>query len=192
MLDTLTYQLRRAYLCHFVYVRHIYLLSSLCTCTSIFEWRGYANYQMLGNGDIRSLHMLFFLFLLIYFGYDVPACGSRVPLYLFRAWLSIISVYVDDGYFLIGVWWLWTILIFICTDWWLGLAGSRHWSTYTYWLCDFFRSAPRPYIRTGWSVVHQIDGPCQFFRRNWKSILSINEIFRKTNKKNKFDLILSF
>ena len=44
-----------------------------------FGWRGYTNYQMLGNGDIRSLHMFLVLFLLFIFRYDVPACGCRVP-----------------------------------------------------------------------------------------------------------------
>ena len=169
----LTYLLRRAFLCHFAYVCYLYMLSFLCTCTSIFGWRGYANYQMLGNGDIRSLHVLLLLFqLLIYFGYDVPACGSRVPLYLFRAWLFIIPI---DVVIVIRLWtefWLvWSILIFICTDWRLGLAGSRHWSTYMYCLLVFYHSAPRPYTRTGWFVVRQTDGPCQFFCRNYNSIL---------------------
>ena len=43
----------------------------------------------------------------------------------------------------------------------------------------FHPSAPRPYIRTGWFVVRQIDGPCQFFCRNWKPILDINLTFQK-------------
>ena len=114
----------------------------------------------------------------VYFnlGYDVPACGSRVPFVYICVCLITVSIHI----IVVVVGYLWLefrlvifILLYIRIDWWLGLAGSRHWSTYMYWFLVSYHSAPRPYIRTGWSVVRQIDGPCQFFCRNYNLILKL-------------------
>ena len=67
--------------------------------------------------------------------------------------------------------------------WWLGLAGSRHWSTYMYCLLVSYHSAPRLYIRTGWSVVRQTDRPCQFFCRKLKTYLDLKMTFQESKQR---------
>ena len=123
---------------------------------------------MLGNGDIRSLYMFLVLFLLFIFRYDVPACGSRVPLvyavYVVHVSLLFLSTMLLDISWM-ELWLMRITLIFI------RIFGGRDWPGVGIGvpirICCLFRpSAPRPYIRTGWSVVRQIDGPYQFFCRN--------------------------
>ena len=58
-------------------------------------------------------------------GYDVPACGSRVP-FIYTVHVSYCFIYDIDGCILI-----WSLAGVIYTaiymyDWRLGLAGSRH------------------------------------------------------------------
>ena len=89
-----------------------------CTCTTIFEWRGYTNYLWLGNGDIRSIYICFcFSFCLFHFGVRRPGLWeSRTIVYIGVCPITV-SIHIivdDDGYYLIGVGLLWTILICIC------------------------------------------------------------------------------
>ena len=41
--------------------------------------------------------------IMLYFGYDVPTCGSRVPFVYIGAWLSSVHTYDVIVYFLYGV-----------------------------------------------------------------------------------------
>ena len=154
-----------------IYVWHLYILSIICSYIIIFERCGYANYQLFGNGVIRSIYMLLTLFsFVIFWGTTSRPMGVAYHLYMLCLYLYC---------FYLWYWWTfldWSLIVVAYTDmymyyWRLGLAGSRHWSTYMYCMLVSYHSAPRPYIRTGWSVVRQTDGPCQFFCRNYNSIL---------------------
>ena len=169
----LTYLLWGSLCCHFdICMTYVYVVFYLYM-HHYFERCGYTNYLWLGNGDIRSIYLFLFQFpSVIFLGYDVPAYGSRVPFVYICVCLITVSIYGLVGYFMIGdvVGEIYTAIY--TYHWWMGLAGSRHLEYLYVLIVDFFHSAPRPYIRTGWSVVRQIDGPCQFFCRNHNPIWS--------------------
>ena len=58
------------------------------------------------------------------------------------------------------------ILLYIYVSLVVGIGRESAFGVFICTGCLFHPSAPRPYIRTGWSVVRQIDGLCQFFCRN--------------------------
>ena len=102
---------------------------------------------------------------MLYFGYDVPTCGSRVPFCIYCACLFTVHICDVVGYFLYGVVVGAVILISIRT------IGGRDWpgvgNGVPICVCGLLHcSAPHPYTWTRWLVVRQIDGPCQFFCRN--------------------------
>ena len=75
----------------------------------------------MGNGDIRSIYVVVSVSVHYILGYDVPACGSRVP-FVYVVHISLtVPMYDVVGYFLIGVRLVWIILLLIRTiggwDW---------------------------------------------------------------------------
>ena len=58
-----------------------------------FERRGYANYLLLGNGDIRSIYVVYLVHVCYIFGYDVPTCGSRV-LFVYIVYVSLLFLFL--------------------------------------------------------------------------------------------------
>ena len=142
----MTYLAWRASVVILIYVWHMYMLPF---------FRSYI--IILGDADIpitcvwvmviSGPYISFcFSFYLLHFGVRRPGLWEPRTICLYICvCLFTVSIHIigdNDGYFLIGVWWLWIILIFIRTDWWLGLAGSRHWSTYMY--CCLFPTIRRP------------------------------------------------
>ena len=83
-----------------------------------FGWRGYTNYQMLGNGDIRSLHMFLVLFLLLYFRVRRPGLWESRTVSLY-----CICVHVSLSFLL---WYCWLFLDGVMD------GGYLYWYTYTY------------------------------------------------------------
>ena len=84
--------------------------------------------------------------------------------YIVHAFLLFIVMMLLDILYT-ELWLVWLILLSI------RMSGGREWLGVGIGVpiricCLFHPSAPRPYIRTGWLVVRQTDGPCQFFCRN--------------------------
>ena len=57
----------------------------------------------MGNGDIQSIYVVLSIHVYYILGYDVPACGSRVP-FVYTVHVPLLfSIYDVVGYFLDGV-----------------------------------------------------------------------------------------
>ena len=77
---------------------------------------------------ISGLYMFLvqFMSVILFLGYDVPTCGSRVPFCIYCACPFTVSIYDVDGYSLLGVMACVIYTAIYTYYWWKGLAGSRH------------------------------------------------------------------
>ena len=109
---------------------------------------------------ISGLYMFLvqFMSVILFLGYDVPTCGSRVPFCIFCACLFTVSIYDVDGCFLIGVM-AGVAYTDIYTYYWsLGLAESRHLAYLYVLVACFVLRCPVPIFGPGGLLsVKQMD-----------------------------------
>ena len=119
---------------------------------------------------------------MLYFGYDVPTCGSRVPSVYVGVCLPSVLAYAVDIYFLYGVedGVAYTDTYMYC--WRLGLAGSSA-LAYLYVLVDCFMLQRQVLMRGrgGWLSVKQMD-PVSFSAEIGNLLYIKSETFRKLIK----------
>ena len=110
-----------------------------------FRRRGYTSYQLLGNSGTQPMYLIYSVLLCYILGTTSRPVGVAYRLYIYCARFLIVHTYNVDGYFLYEV-----VVDADYTDiytyfWRKGLAGSRHWCTYTYLLFVSSLGAPSLY-----------------------------------------------
>ena len=178
-----------------IYVWHLYIMSFICSYIIIFGWRGYTNYQMLGNGDIRSLHMLLFQFLsVLFWGTTSRLVGVAyhlsmlcLDLYCFYSCCGCCWIFMDG----VSVGEIYTATYMY--DWWLGLAGSRH-LEYLYVLFACFPPFGAPSLYSDRVVCCPSNRwTLSVFLQKLKIYLDLKKWhFRKINKENRVLFYLLF